>query len=269
MSPLQSDEPLYPSDELSVSGFPCQHVDKMNVVDNRGERGNYVGSWDERNARPHGKGCMEYEKEIYDGDWFDGDWSGYGKLTNKTTGDVFYGGFFDNMKHGLGVLKYADGRTYDGTFVLNHIGKGKMTYHDGSSYWGYWSQEGVPHGRGKFCFPDGRVYDGEFTHGVIEGHGKMTYPDKRWYLGEWIGGEKNGLGMEVMHDGRLLHEGTFCGGKPVMCHSFPERRKSLGSCPLLVYRISVSTDGGSRSKGTLVGPLSRLKILPRTRSWKI
>jgi hypothetical protein len=221
----------------------------MDIVDNKDRRGQYTGSLSIKTNKPHGNGRMEYADLTYEGRWLDGDWSGFGKLVDKKTGDTYQGGFLDNTKHGLGIIQYADGGVYDGTFRLNIMGKGKMTYSDGSKFWGYWSPEGVPHGRGKKTYTNGTIFDGEFRQGVIEGHGRMTYTDGRWYLGEWCDGEKNGVGLEVLPDGSIYHEGTFCNGNAIRSSSFPSRPISTLSC--ILYRAS-SSCGRSR---TLVGPL--------------
>ena len=185
-----------------------------------------------------------------------GDWSGFGRLTyhrtkNETPDILYYqGGFLDNRKHGLGVIRYSDGRVYDGTFQLDQMGKGKMTYVDGSIYWGYWSEEGERHGRGKLTYSDSSVYDGEFENGSTHGHGKLTLANGQWYLGEWVDGKKHGIGLEVRADGNIIHEGTFCNGRPVRCSSFPRRRRSTGT--QLLYRLAAARDFSST---TLVGPL--------------
>ena len=213
----------------------------------------YTGSLEQKSHLPHGQGRMEYldSNTIYEGQWIHGDWCGYGVLTDTSTGACYHGGFFDNCKHGLGVMQYADGRTYEGTFQLDKIsGKGQMSYPDGSKYWGYWNEEGLPHGRGKKYYPDGRVYDGEFDQGLLSGHGRMTYPDGTWYLGEWSDGQYNGLGMLVKNDGSLAFEGTFCNGQPAVSSSFPLQPKSDGR--VLLYRSSNVV-----CQGTLVGPLPK------------
>jgi hypothetical protein len=244
------------SDEFSVERIINQVAD-MDSIDNKGRRGQYTGSLYQQTDKPHGNGRMEYPDRTYEGQWVDGDWSGFGKLVDKKTGDTYQGGFLDNTRHGLGIIQYANGGVYEGTFQLDIMGKGEMTYSDGSKLWGYWSPEGIPHGRGKKNYTDGTIFDGEFRQGVIEGHGRMNYTDGRWYLGEWCEGEKNGVGLEVLPDGSIYHEGTFCNGKAVQGSSFPSQPKSTFSC--ILYRAS-SSCRGSR---TLVGPLPQHLIMRR------
>lgn len=237
-------------------------VHNVQMVDNTDQSGLYSGSLDKRIMKPHGKGTMVYAECIYEGQWVNGDWCGFGKLTDINGGDVYEGGFFDNMKHGLGVMKYADGRIYDGMFTLDKIdGKGRLTDTDGTKYWGYWSREGVPHGRGKKEYPDGKVYDGEFQEGVIAGHGRMTFPDGTWYLGEWSDGLPNGLGMKVDATGDLLFEGLYSNGEPIEGSSMRHEQKSSGQ--FLLYRSSVTPYGG----GTLVGPLPRHMYMRQRMDW--
>mmetsp|Transcript_2276 Transcript_2276/g.4201 ORF Transcript_2276/g.4201 Transcript_2276/m.4201 type:complete len:537 (-) Transcript_2276:237-1847(-) len=231
---------------------PLIQVQEVRLVDNAGQTGTYTGTLLE--SKPHGTGIMVYQDEglIYDGQWYRGDWCGMAKLMDTQNGHVYEGGFFDNYKHGLGVLQYADGRIYDGIFALGVLeGKGHLEYPDGTKYWGHWTSDGVEHGRGKKMFVDGREFDGEFLNGIMHGHGRMTFPDGSWYLGEWIDGEPNGLGMSVEPDGRLLFEGTFCHGKPIEGSSFPNsQKKSEGD--FLLYRSSVAKHGG-----TLVGNIPK------------
>jgi len=253
--------------ECSSSGsseFFKAAVQNIEIVDNTDQKGLYTGSLNKRTIKPHGQGTMVYPDAIYEGQWVNGDWCGFGRLTDTNTGDVYQGGFFDNMKHGLGVMQYADGRVYDGMFTLGKLeGKGRLTEVDGTKFWGYWSKEGVPHGRGKKEYPDGKIYDGEFDRGIISGHGRMTFPDGAWYLGEWCDGLPNGLGMKVDSNGDLLFEGMYSSGEPIQASSMRHAQKSSGQ--FLLYRNSVAPLGG----GTLVGPLPRQVRMRHRIDWAL
>merc|ERR1712179_349580 len=65
-----------------------------------------------------------------EGDTYEGEWSKEGK------------------KHGLGVLRFADGCTYEGRFA-----------------------HGLFHGNGTLTFTDGTTYQGEFRDGLFNGFG--------------------------------------------------------------------------------------------------
>jgi len=241
------------SSAFGSSEFLKTPVSETDMSDNMGNKGLYTGTLMATTAKPHGKGTMIYTDlaMVYSGQWIQGDWSGFGKLTDPSSGMEYEGGFLDNRKHGLGVVVNPDGRVYDASFKLGKMShKGHLTWPDGSKYWGYWNDDGIPHGRGKKVFTDGSSYDGEFEVGVFQGHGRMTFSDGSWHLGEWQDGVANGLGMRVQSDGELTHEGMYCHGNSLTVSSLPpsvEIEKSSGG--FLLYRSS-ATDGR-----TLEGPL--------------
>ncbi|KAL3936910.1 MAG: hypothetical protein SGBAC_007865 [Bacillariaceae sp.] len=209
-------EEFQSSGSLESSEFLKMPVDRTQMSDNMGNEGQYKGTVMRKNGKPHGKGTMDYSNcdLVYSGQWVQGDWSGFGKLTDTATGMEYEGGFLDNLKHGLGVITYPDGRVYDASFQLGKMShKGHLTWPDGCKYWGHWNDDGVPHGRGKKVFTDGSIYDGEFEDGVFQGHGRLTYADGSWHLGEWQDGVANGLGMRAQIDGRLIHEGIVTDGR--------------------------------------------------------
>eukprot|EP00934_Nitzschia_sp_Nitz4_P008427 Nitzschia sp. Nitz4//scaffold36_size144017//107978//109126//NITZ4_003109-RA/size144017-processed-gene-0.275-mRNA-1//-1//CDS//3329549525//8417//frame0 len=258
------DDPTIGSAVTSNSAEYKVMVHSVPMVDSKEQEGTYTGALDKRTMKPHGQGTMAYKDSIYEGQWVNGDWCGFGHLTDTNSGDVYEGGFFDNMKHGSGVMKYADGRVYDGMFMLDKIEqKGRLVETDGTKYWGHWSKDGVPHGRGKMEFPDGRVYDGEFDQGVLSGHGRMTFPDGTWYLGEWSDGLPNGLGMNVDGSGGLVFEGLYAKGEPFEGSSMRHEPKCFG--PYLLYRSSVAKTGG----GTLVGPLPQQVYMRPRMDWAL
>jgi len=99
--------------------------------------------------------AVKYE----DGDEYKGQWNGEGK------------------RHGLGVLKFADGTLYAGEFNngMNH-GYGVLTFNDKSCYAGQ-LEDGKYHGYGVFEKADKMKYEGEFMMGKADGSGKITFPD--------------------------------------------------------------------------------------------
>jgi hypothetical protein len=111
------------------------------LVDNTKQRGIFMGTLNKQTIKPHGHGAMVYPDAVYEGQWVRGDWCGFGRLTDINTGDFYQGGFFEDMKHGLRVVKYADGRIYDGMCMLDKLeGKRRLTEVDGTNFWGYWSK---------------------------------------------------------------------------------------------------------------------------------
>ena len=132
----------------------------------------------------------------YQGSWYDGIWNGYALLTyisssgddpsqeendneearpTTTTATTYEGPFLDGHKHGLFVVRYDDGRVYDGSYRMDQIQRGHMDIPNVGRYYGDFDLYDRPHGRGKLVFEDGKQYDGEFLHGQIDGHGRMVY----------------------------------------------------------------------------------------------
>ena len=200
-------------------------VKEKQIVDPYGEKGVYTGALSKSTCMPNGKGRLEYEKESrwYEGDWIHGRWTGYGRLSNGD-GDFYEGGLKNDHKHGTGIMRFADGRVFEGEYIRGQMIEGKMTYQDGSVYGGSWV-DGMRHGRGKCIFVDGSEYEGEFREGNFHGHGKMSWNDGGWYVGNWSNGEMDGQGKEVRPDGSLRHDGEWSGGQPIRSASENRRRR--------------------------------------------
>lgn len=200
-------------------------VTDRQIVDPYGEKGVYSGALSKSTGMPNGRGRLEYEKEgrWYEGDWIHGRWTGYGRLSNGD-GDFYEGGLKNDHKHGPGVMRFADGRVFEGEYIRGQMIQGKMTYQDGSVYGGSWV-DGMRHGRGKCIFVDGSEYEGDFREGNFHGHGKMTWNDGGWYVGEWCDGEMHGSGKEIRPDGSLRHDGEWSRGQPIRPATDARRRR--------------------------------------------
>lgn len=225
--------------EIDLSGDELENLDETHanvstdtlfvkekqIVDPYGEKGVYTGALSKSTCMPNGKGRLEYEKESrwYEGDWIHGRWTGYGRLSNGD-GDFYEGGLKNDHKHGTGIMRFADGRVFEGEYIRGQMIQGKMTYQDGSVYGGSWV-DGMRHGRGKCIFVDGSEYEGEFREGNFHGQGKMTWNDGGWYVGNWSNGEMDGQGKEVRPDGSLRHDGEWAGGQPIRSASDTRRRR--------------------------------------------
>lgn len=72
-------------------------------------------------------------------------------------------------------------------------GYGKITYFNGDSYEGNWSED-KPDGLGIYRWRDGGWYEGEFAEGKMNGKGKRVYSSGNVYVGEFVGGKKQGRG---------------------------------------------------------------------------
>jgi len=190
-------------------------VENREILDPYGEKGVYSGAMSKSTGMPNGRGLLEYEKtgRWCEGDWIHGRLTGNGRLSNGG-GDFYEGGLKHDHFHGTGVMRFADGRVFEGEFIKGQMILGKMTYQDGSIYNGSWV-DSTRHGKGTCIFVDGSVYEGEFKEGHFHGQGQMTWNDGGFYIGKWCEGEMHGCGKEVRADGTLRHEGEWLHGQPI------------------------------------------------------
>lgn len=202
-----------PREQELNSTETLQVMEKM-IVDGTGDSGMYTGTILKTSRVPHGKGRMVYdEHRSYMGEWEHGHWHGKGHMMSKAYD--YKGMFVYDLKDGLGILKWSDGRVYKGEFVDDrHHGQGLLIYSDGACYKGEF-RHNVREGKGESRFAGGGGYVGYWKGGVFDGHGQCTWPDGSIYLGEWKNGKTHGHGIEWRADGSVRHEGLFEDDEPV------------------------------------------------------
>lgn len=82
-----------------------------------------------------------------EGTWVEGALNGQATST-YTNGICYTGEYFNNRKHGSGVLTVKDSYTYEGSFVDDKMdGKGRITWTNGTYYDGEW-KAGKMNGKG-------------------------------------------------------------------------------------------------------------------------
>lgn len=132
-------------------------------------------------------------------------------LMGKYTGD-----WKDGLKHGYGVLLYANGNKYEGEWVYGkRQGKGVYWVQEKrilrKQYAGDWHHD-MRHGSGTFFHSNGGRFEGEWVNNKREGHGRMANgADDSVYDGQWVGNERSGHGILVLangdkYDGCWLHD---------------------------------------------------------------
>lgn len=194
-------------------------VDNTECIDAYNTRGIFSGTMHRATQMPHGRGKMVYHKggsaggRYYEGDWHFGHWHGYG-IIRDADGSVYKGQVVNDLKEGIGSMKFSDGRMFQGEFRQDEACKGTMSYIDGAHYKGE-LHHGNRHGFGVYRFSDGSYYEGESVMNLFEGKGKMTWSDGGWYQGDWSRGEIHGFGMEYRPDGSLRHDGRWIKGVPI------------------------------------------------------
>lgn len=126
-------------------------------------------------------------------------------LVGKYTGD-----WQDGLKHGYGVLVYANGNKFEGDWREGkRDGRGVYWVHDKKKsskkskdstklrkqYAGEWAND-QRHGLGTFFHEEGGRYEGFWANNKREGDGRMVYgADKSVYEGQWSGNVRSGRGI--------------------------------------------------------------------------
>jgi hypothetical protein len=207
---------VYPEVNPAYNPSTPLEVHHRQVLDACNERGLYTGSLHRKTHLPDGYGTMKYHKgpREYAGDWEHGHWHGHGTLRNAS-GDVYEGPFCKDEREGTaGTLTYADGRVFTGRFRKDAAREGKLIFPDASYYEGL-MQNGKRNGFGLYVFSDASHYEGQWQDDQMHGRGRMEWTDGGWYNGDWHFGIMSGIGLEVLPDGTVRHQGQFLNGKPV------------------------------------------------------
>ncbi|NXC12384.1 ALS2 protein, partial [Corythaeola cristata] len=118
---------------------------------------------------------------------------------------VYDGRWLSGKPHGRGILKWADGRMYSGTFrtgLEDGYGEYRVpnkALNKDDHYVGYW-KEGKMYGHGVYSYATGEVYEGCFQDNMRHGHGllrsgKLTSSSPSMFIGQWTMDKKSGYGV--------------------------------------------------------------------------
>jgi hypothetical protein len=106
----------------------------------------------------------------------------------------------DNLPNGYGIMKYSDGRIYDGEWQNGRWhGVGQATFSNGDTYDGMYYED-QRHGQGIYKWNDGRMYNGGFVNDQRSGHGEYTWPDGAKYQGDFEKGLRHGEGTYTVSE---------------------------------------------------------------------
>ncbi|CAF1378187.1 unnamed protein product [Rotaria magnacalcarata] len=120
----------------------------------------------------------------------------------------------EGRKHGQGIYRWENGRTYIGQWYENIMnGEGVESWPNGSKYHGQFYNN-KRHGQGTFTWPDGRQYVGEYCNDYRQGYGVCIFPNGYKYEGQWYQGKRHGRGIEIFPDGHR-YNGLFHNDKVV------------------------------------------------------
>ncbi|CDW80329.1 UNKNOWN [Stylonychia lemnae] len=114
-----------------------------------------------------------------------------------------------NQRQGKGVMKYSNGRLYEGEWENDQRhGRGYERYPNSNIYQGEF-QYGKAHGKGRYQWiSTSEVYDGEWSKGMRHGYGVWKRVNKNTdqkfqdsYIGEWRNGKAEGYGVHTWCNG--------------------------------------------------------------------
>lgn len=116
------------------------------------------------NANRVGKGKIEFENRVYEGEWNSNGAEGRGVVT-----------FLTKNPDGSFTLT---GEIQDGIFVESKFKRGKWTYPNGDYEEGSFDEDGLLHGIGScYKIDNKRLDSGEYSHGERIGKGRMEWFD--------------------------------------------------------------------------------------------
>ncbi|NXP08937.1 ALS2 protein, partial [Thinocorus orbignyianus] len=193
---------------------------------------------------------------------------------------VYDGRWLSGKPHGRGILKWADGRMYSGTFrtgLEDGYGEYRMpnkALNKDDHYVGYW-KEGKMCGHGVYSYATGEVYEGCFQDNMRHGHGllrsgKLTSSSPSMFIGQWTMDKKSGYGVfdDITRGEKYMGmwQDDLCQGSGVVVTQFGlyyegafSTNKMMGTGILLseddtVYEGEFSDNWTLSGKGTLTLP---------------
>ncbi|KAL7292949.1 hypothetical protein TKK_0013401 [Trichogramma kaykai] len=129
-----------------------------------------------KDGLPHGHGVkkeghfMASAASIYIGEWSCGVKQGYGVMDDIKTGEKYLGSWYNNTKHGNGLIVTLDGIYYEGAFIQDVFqGHGIMVLEDGMHYEGEFKSVGIFGGKGILTFTNEEKLEGNFSGAWNEG----------------------------------------------------------------------------------------------------
>ena len=151
--------------------------------------------------------------DVYEGDLLNGLPHGKGRLTQDRC--EYEGQFENGVKQGRGVMQWANGDMYDGSWYKGMWdGDGVLVRAAGTTPFRYVGKfaTNAMHGIGKITFSDGTEYEGRFEDNTIAGKGKLTFPSGDRYVGSFSQGRAHGMGQLYSGKYKSTFSGHFKGG---------------------------------------------------------
>eukprot|EP00928_Gymnodinium_smaydae_P072724 TRINITY_DN56025_c0_g1_i1.p2 TRINITY_DN56025_c0_g1~~TRINITY_DN56025_c0_g1_i1.p2 ORF type:complete len:270 (-),score=47.79 TRINITY_DN56025_c0_g1_i1:96-830(-) len=176
----------------------------------------YVGAF--ANGHRQGPGQYKYYKKEKNGD------------EETAYYDTFKGYFKDDLKTGLGLMKYKKGGFYHGNF-----------------------KNGKRHGNGTFKYENGDIYSGMWENGKRHGEGTYVYAKTKYTItGIWVDGQIT-TGKWTLTDG-TKYEGRFKNQKPVGDGAWTTSKGTIVEGQYEQQVLPLPEDPGKPAPVVLAGP---------------
>lgn len=121
---------------------------------------------------------------------------------------IYLGEWKNQMREGIGILKWSDGSVYKGNFIENKAnGYGKLYHSNNEYYEGMWIEDKAL-GIGVYGDSKGGIYQGFWQADKQYGYGIETWSNGSCYEGYYKEGEKEGFGVLAFNDGSI-YSGEF------------------------------------------------------------
>lgn len=118
-------------------------------------------------------------------------------------GSVYNGEISYGLPNGKGIMKWADGSYYIGSFVKGERkGVGEFHFRNGNHYSGEWANNEM-NGQGIYIWANGTEYIGHFKDGNMHGTGSVVLNNNEGYSGEWSNNLPNGQGRFTQNNGSI------------------------------------------------------------------
>eukprot|EP01034_Spumella_vulgaris_P028183 gene28183-34999_t len=146
---------------------------------------------------------------LNEGEHYTGNWK-HGKLFDAQgtftapNGDVYVGGYKNDMKQGQGELTCASGAHFIGEWHEAQRVNGRNKYSSGEIYQGQFKND-LRHGHGILYRSHGKTpqYIGEWENDLKSGMGEFTYSNGDTHIGVWRNGRENGQGSRAYKSGDI------------------------------------------------------------------
>jgi hypothetical protein len=113
--------------------------------------------------------------------------------------ELKYVGLVDKLGRPIsGTLYFANGIS-----AQIDVTEGKVTYSDGTVYYGPLDGNYKKTGKGSITLPNGDTYEGDFLEDSLTGYGKFTFAGGDVYEGELQNGKKEGKGKYTSAEGSI------------------------------------------------------------------